>query len=211
MAGRDDALWVAEQLCARMAHDFSGSTGALNSLLELSLDHPDHAAEALQVANETASQLVHRLRLLRTAWGPTTEPLTPDRLRDLALGLAQTRCTVDLDGLPANAVFPPATARMVVNLLLLAADALPIGGVATLTGKADDLVVAVNGRRAAWPVGLAACIASPEGAWDVLEEPRKVQMALTVLLAESMRFRLSLLMGAAEAGPPPLRMVAPDA
>ncbi len=70
-------------------------------------------------------------------------------------------------------------------------------------------MLAVDGRRATWPVGLAACIASPAEAWDVLEDPRKVQMALTVLLADSMGFRLSLLMGAVESGPPPLRMVAP--
>lgn len=206
MAGRKDVLLVAELLCARMAHDFSGSVGVLSNLLELAFEKPERAAEPLLLANETAQQLVHRLKLLRAAWGPTAEPLPLDWLCELAAGLAQTRCRVNLDGLPGNTVFPPRTGRMVLNLLLLAADSLPAGGEAALSGKADDLVLAITGPRAAWPAGLAACLANQAEVWRVLKEPRKVQMALTVLLANQFGLRLSLLMGSAPAAAPPLRM-----
>lgn len=206
MPGRDDVLHVAEQLCMRIAHDFSGSVGVLHNLLELAFERPEHAAEPLALANETAAQLVRRLKLLRAAWGPAGEPIPLDRLRDLALGLAQSRCTVNLDGLPANAEFPATTARVVLNLLLLAAESLPAGGEVGLTGAADDLVLAIAGTRATWPPGLAACIADPEAAWRALDEPRTVQMALTVLLARQFGLRLSLLLGAAPSAAAPLRL-----
>jgi len=208
MAGRNDALHVAELLCARMTHDFSGSVGALSSLLELAFEQPERAAEPLALANETATQLVRRLKLLRTAWGPTMEPLPLDRVRDLALGLAQSRCTVNLDGLPANAVFAPEMGRLLLNLLLLAADALPRGGEAGVTGNPADFVLVIEGARTVWPAGLAACIADPQAAWEVLEDPRKVQLALTVLLAAAFGVRLSLLMGPGGSAAPPLRVTA---
>lgn len=208
MAGQPDALHVAELLCARMAHDFSGSVGALSNLLDLTFEQPERAAEPLLLATETATQLVRRLKLLRSAWGPVMEPVPLDRVRELALALVQSRCTVNLDGLAANTVFSPEFGRLVFNLLLLAADGLPSGGEAALTGSAEDLVLMISGPRAAWPSGLAACIADPDHAWVVLEDPRKVQMALTVLLASGSGVRLSLAMGAAD-GVPPLRARAP--
>ena len=208
MAGRDDALHVAELLCARMTHDFSGSVGALSSLLELAFEQPDRAAEPLALASETATQLVRRLRLLRSAWGPTMEALPLERLRELAAALAQSRCSVNLDGLPANVVFAPEMGRLLLNVLLLAADSMPRGGEATLTGNAGDLVLVIAGVRAAWPPGLAACLANQEAAWEVLEDPRRVQLALTVLLAAAFGIRLSLMMGPAAEATPPLRVTA---
>lgn len=210
MAGRNDALNVAELLCARMTHDFSGSVGALSNLLEMAFEQPERAAEPLALASETAAQLVRRLKLLRAAWGPTAEALALDRVHDLALGLAQSRCSVNLDGFPANAVFEPEMARLLLNLLLLAAEGLPRGGDVVATGNPAEFVLAISGPRAIWPGGLAACIANPQAAWAVLEDPRKVQMALTVLLAAAFGIRLSMLMGGGEE-PPPLRVSAPRA
>jgi histidine phosphotransferase ChpT len=206
MTGRKDALHVAELLCARMVHDFSGGVGVLSNLLELAFEKPERAAEPLMLANDTAQQLVQRLKLLRAAWGPTSEPLPLDRLRDLAVGLGQTRCVVNLDGLPANTVFSEQAGRLLLNLLLLAADSLPAGGEVAVSGNANDLVVAVAGPRAAWPNGLASCIANPAEAWRVLEDPRRVQMALTVLLATQFGLRLTLLMAGMPNPAPPLRL-----
>lgn len=206
MAGRNDALHLAELLCARMTHDFSGSVGALSNLLDFAFEQPEQAAEPLALASETAAQLVRRLRLLRAAWGPPLEAFPLARLGELALGLAQSRCGVTLDGLAADSVFSPECGRLVLNLLLLAADALPSGGQVALSGSAEDLLLAIAGPRAAWPAGLAACMADPELAWSTLEDPRKVQLALTVLLAASLGMRLSLLPGPAEPGVPPLRL-----
>lgn len=206
MPGRDDALRVAEQLCARITHDFSGSVGVLHNLLELAFERPDRAAEPLALANETAAQLVRRLKLVRAAWGPTSEPMPLDRLHDLALGLAQSRCVVNLDGLPRNTEFPAAVARVVLNLLLLAAESLPAGGEIGLTGTNEDLVLAISGQRATWPAGLAGCITDPDIAWHALAEPRTVQLALTVLLARQFGLHLSRLLGATPSATAPLRL-----
>ncbi|HET8995133.1 MAG TPA: histidine phosphotransferase family protein [Acetobacteraceae bacterium] len=206
MTGRHDALHLAELLCARMTHDFSGSIGALSNLLDLAFDQPERAAEPLALASETAGQLVRRLKLLRAAWGPPMEPFPLGRIHDLALGLAQSRCCVNLEALAGGTEFSMEHGRLVLNLLLMAADGLPSGGEVALRGCAGDLVLVIAGQRAAWPAGLAACIADPDSAWSMLEDPRKVQTALTVLLAASLGMRLSLLMGPEAGGVPPLRI-----
>lgn len=208
MSGRDDALRVGELLCARMTHDLSGGVGVLGNLVELALERPEHAAESLTLASETASQLVLRLKLVRAAWGPETEAMPLDRLRDLARGLAQSRCVVDLNGLPPDTSFSAPIGRLVLNLLLLAAEGLPAGGEIGLTGSADDLVVAIAGPRAGWPAGLSASIADATAAWRLLDDPRKVQMSLCVLLAAQSHARMSLLLGPVANPAPPLRLQA---
>jgi hypothetical protein len=96
---------------------------------------------------------------------------------------------------------------MLLNLLLLAAEALPAGGEIGVSGDADDLVVALAGPRAAWPQGLPACLADPAEAWRALHVPRRLQLGLVALLAPRLGCRISLLMTpGAPGGALPLRL-----
>lgn len=205
----DDRVHVAELVCARLCHDLGGLLGTLTGTLEL-LTEDDGANEAATVAIDTAAMLAARLKLLRAAWAGTPEPLDLRHLAALAAGLANRRVMLDLDGLPPAAVFPAAMARLVLNLLLLAADSLPRGGVLRLDGTATDLIARLNGPNAAWPPGLAGMLADPASAWAALTEPRTLQAPLTALLARHHGLALSLLLpaGAAEDAPP-LRLRVP--
>lgn len=205
----DDRVHVAELVCARLCHDLGGLLGALTGTLEL-LTEDDGANEAATVAIDTAAMLAARLKLLRAAWAGTPEPLDLRHLAALAAGLANRRVMLDLDGLPPAAVFPAAMARLVLNLLLLAADSLPRGGVLRLDGTATDLIARLNGPGAAWPPGLAGMLADPASAWAALTEPRTLQAPLTALLARHHGLALSLLLPAGAArDAPPLRLRVP--
>jgi hypothetical protein len=102
--------------------------------------------------------------------------------------------SVDLAALRQQTVFAADAGRIVLNLLLLAAESLPSGGTVTLAGSADDLFVRITGWKAAWPAGIALCLAEETEARSALTEQRSLQMALTALLAHAARIRLSLVL-----------------
>ena len=79
------------------------------------------------------------------------------QLRGFAECLSSSRrVLLDLAGLEPGAVFPPPAARVVLNLLLLAAESLPGGGIVALSGSpAHSILMTISGPRAAWPAGLA--------------------------------------------------------
>jgi histidine phosphotransferase ChpT len=201
MSGSIDPLRLAELVCARISHDLGGTIGTLAGALELAED-PAVAEEALALAIQAATELRQRLELQRATWGPTGGVLDLAALRGLAEGLPHARrCTIDFSGLPDNTTFAAPFARVVLNLLLLAGDALNGGGTVTLTGSGTDLIVAIAGPRAAWPAGLAGCL------WAAIRDARSLQMPLTALFARAFGLRLSLLIPAGPGGPaPPLRL-----
>ena len=195
----DTRLRLAERLAARLCHDLSGALGTVMGALELATEDPDAAAEALPVAAEAAAALGARLRLLRAAWGGAAE-LGTEELRALAEGLRRPRLTIDLSGL-AMGTLAAAEARLVLNLLLLAADCLGGGGVVRLSGEPGrEMVLTIDGPRAAWPPGFAALLASEEACWQALDSgesvaARAMQAPLTALMARAATLRLSMLVG----------------
>jgi histidine phosphotransferase ChpT len=194
MPDHPDPVRLAELLSARMSHDLGGTIGTLAAALELAIDETPAPSEALSLAAEAADELSARLKLVRAAWGPTGEDLPPDGVRALAAGLRDGhRMSLDI-ALPDDSLVPAPVGRIVLNLLLLAQEALPAGGAVTLSGTPDDLVVSISGPRAAWPAGLARCLTSEANAWAAVQDARSLQAPLTALLARSLGLRLSLLL-----------------
>ncbi len=201
-----DPLYLAELIVARLCHDLSGPIGPLAGMLELALEDPDAAEEALAVMQETAAGLIARIRLLRSAWTGDCGAMDSAAIGVLVTNaLARKQVTIDLSGLAAQPI-PPATARLLLNVLMLGTESLPGGGTLACAGAPDgDIVISIAGPRAGWPPGLAACLIDPAAAWRLLEHPRDLQLPLVALLASRPGPRLSLLFGAATAGgPPPL-------
>jgi histidine phosphotransferase ChpT len=202
-------LHLAEILAIRLCHDLSGPLGTLMGALELLGDDPEAAAEAVPLAQEVSQSLAKRLRLARAAWGGATSALNVAELAALAEGLHQRRVSVKMDGLDPTQVFAPPGARLVLNVLMLAAESLPAGGVVSLAADRGDVVVAIDGPRNAWPPGLAAMLADEEHAWKALdaggsEASRGLQAPLTALIAHQSGLRLSMLMAAMPEAAPPL-------
>jgi histidine phosphotransferase ChpT len=206
----DDRLQLTELVCARLCHDLSGLLGSLVGTLEVVAEEGG-TTEATSIATDTASALALRLRLLRAAWAGMTEPLDLPRLTALARGLAASRVRLDVSDLPAATVFPPPIGRLVLNLVLLAADSLPRGGALRLDGTATDVIARLDGPNAAWPAGLIGMLADEAAAWQALTSPeaspRTLQAPLTAVLARNHGVRLTMLLST---GPntdaPPLRL-----
>ncbi len=200
-----DGLRLAELLAARLCHEVGGPAGTLAGALEIARTEPGSAAEALDIAAQAAAGLAARLRLLRAAWAGAAEALDIAALRALCAGLPR-HVWVDLDGLPADRHFPAAAAQVLLNVLLLAAESLPKGGVVVVGAAGPDATLVVpRGQNAAWPPGFAAWMADPAPAWRAIDSaaPRRLQGPLTALLAHAAGARMSFALAAdAEAAPP---------
>lgn len=205
-----DLLFLAETLATRLCHDLSGQVNAIAGAAEELRDTSPPDRDAIDLANDAAEALVSRLRLARAAWGRLGGPMGVDEWRALAAIMPRRGVKLDLDGVAGDGFFAPAAARLGLNVLLLATEALPAGGVVEVAGQPDqDIVVRIHGPRAAWPTGLAGMIADPAAAIEVLRRAdgvaaaRTMQAPLTVLMAHTSGQRISLLMGPqAEAAPP---------
>jgi histidine phosphotransferase ChpT len=187
------ATLLADALCARVCHDLAGPLGTLMGTLELAASDPHSAAEALPLASETAALMGLRLQLLRAAWAGDCGPLTTYALVKLAAGLPP-RVRAELAGLGPGE-FPAPVARVLVNMLLLGAEALPRGGTVSLSGGPDgDVLLVADGRDAAWPPGTMRALLDPRTA--LLDNPNGVLAPLVGHLALAAGLRLSMLMPA---------------
>ena len=196
-----DALQLADSLCARLCHDLSGPLGTLVGTLDLAAEDASYVAEALPLANQSAVAMAQRIRLLRAAWGGDCGKVSSQDLGELAAGLP-SRVQLDVSQLAAGP-FDEAVSRLLVNLMLVGAEALPRGGRVRLIGDVEIAVV-VEGPSAAWPDALLTAITDLADA--PLGDPRTVQSPLVVMLARAAGLRLSLLLspGPAATGVPPI-------
>lgn len=201
-----DALLWAETLGTRLCHDLAGLVGTLAGAVEMLTEASGPAGDALEEVDRTARELTARLRLLRAAWGGDCGDLDRDDIAALLPGItASGRVGVDLSGLARR--YPGPLARVLLNLLLLAVEAVPRGGAVALADAPCGGVIAhIEGPRAGWPPVLAPLLAADDPACAA-PEPRGLQAPLLAALARRAGLRLAL--GQVDAGadtPPPLSL-----
>ncbi len=206
-----DALLLAETLAARLCHDLSGPVNALVGAVEILRDEPNPDADVIGLANDAGEALVRRLRLARAAWGRGGGAMGMDEWRALVEGMPRRGVRIDLDGVSTTGFFAPAAARLMLNVMLLATESLPAGGVVQVAGQPEqDFIVRIHGPRAGWPPGFTGMLANPAAALEWLRDPdlmaaeRTLQAALTALIAHATDLRISLLLAARTEDAPPL-------
>lgn len=183
-----DALHLADLVSARLCHDLSGLLGTLLGALEMTIEDTAKPGEALLLADEAAQELGLRLRLLRAAWGGNGAELDAAGLAALAPGLSSGR-RVQVDIAELEGEFPAPVGRVLLNLMLLGAEALPGGGVVTLTGRwPHQISMSAEGPRLMRPGALTACLA---GAVVPPASARDLQVPLTFLVAAAAGATLS--------------------
>ena len=134
-----------------------------------------------------------RQGLYRSAWAGVEAALLLSDIAALAAALP-ANIETDLTGLPSTAIFEPPAARILLNVLLLAAESLPNGGAISLVGTAADIFIQIAGPNASWPPGLPLCLVNEAEALAALSDGRNLQMAFTALLARASGIRLSSLL-----------------
>ena len=124
-------LQLAELLCARLCHDMAGAVGAAAAGAELLEDGYD--AETAQLVATSAAGAVARLKFFRAALGPAGAEQPSAAVHDLAKAYLRAAEAAGGGSLPLRWIcerlrLDGETARLVLNMILVARDALPRGG-----------------------------------------------------------------------------------
>jgi histidine phosphotransferase ChpT len=183
----DAQLRLARLLSSRLCHDLLNPLGAVNTGLEL-LTEQMAAAEGLDLVRKSADTLTRRLECFRFALGAGNAGGADGdafaRVRTLAAALFAGG-KVALQWGTADPAGGPEAAKLTLNLVLLASEALPRGGqVAVRTrAMADGLGIAVTARGAGAKLrpDIAAALAS--GADLAAATARTAQAYFTARLA----------------------------
>jgi histidine phosphotransferase ChpT len=142
---------LAARLASKLCHDFISPAGAIVSGLDL-LDDPaakDLRDEAMDLIATSARKLVDQLSFARVAFGAASGVALFDcaEMERLTRGVFG-HVRAELDWAVAQPSLPKAPAQVLVNLAQLAANALPLGGLARMevTQEPEGYVVSAVAR-----------------------------------------------------------------
>jgi histidine phosphotransferase ChpT len=193
---------IAELMCSRLCHDLVSPVGAIRNGLELLEDTEDgdvsgFGGEAVRLIDHSAQQADRRLRLFRLAYGQAGRQLKSfDDVRVVAAAWfegGRTRLDWPADQPQASLIARLGLAKTVLNLVVLAEEALPVGGAVSLTSAgspgAGSVTVLAEGRNARLTPDMQVAMVGPEDV-DVLTA-RTVHAYATARFAEGFGLALS--------------------
>ena len=186
-----DALDLAALLCSRVCHDVISPVGAIVNGLEVLEDESDASMRdfALDLIQKSARQASARLQFARLAFGAAGSAGASIDLGDaeqVAQGMfTDDKVTLSWEG--ARALLPKNKVKLLLNLVLLATNAIPRGGAIAVRvageGEAAEFVLTAQGPNARIPAHVEALLAgTPEnGAVDA----HAIQPFYTGLIAQA--------------------------
>jgi histidine phosphotransferase ChpT len=190
-------LDFAALLISRLCHDLVSPVGAVVNGLEILEEERDTAlrAEAVKLVTSSADLAAARLQFARIAFGAAGSAGAELSLNDvgrMASGLfSSSKITLGWSAAPVN--WPKDWAKLLMNSLLVAADALPRGGnisVRTSAGAADPgFRISATGQNARVVEEVARVLG---GAPTLPLDGRTIQPWLTHRLAETINAKLVL-------------------
>jgi len=193
----DIELKTAQLLVSRICHDLAGGISALSTGAELLAEDSGAAdADALALISSSAQQSSRRLQFLRVAFGSAGgdgESISMADLRKLTsefLEGGRVSLAWEDDGQRIGL----GAGRLLLNLCLLGAEAMPRGGVLSISGGQMDgqlgFAVAAQGAGARMPDELRAAMAVDMDAEKLTA--RTVHGHFTAVLAEKLGAQLEV-------------------
>jgi histidine phosphotransferase ChpT len=150
-----DAIDLASLLCSRLCHDLLSPVGALNNGLELMADEqdPEMRERCLELLAESAKASASKLKFFRLAFGAAGGfgDMIDTREAKAALdGLFGGDKRVELGWIIEDDELPKGAVKLLLNLALIAGDALVRGGRLDVGAEHDgrlELVIRAEGPR----------------------------------------------------------------
>ncbi|SFK50305.1 histidine phosphotransferase ChpT [Methylocapsa palsarum] len=193
-----DALDLAALLCSRVCHDVISPVGAIVNGLEVLEDEKDAEMRgfALDLIKKSAHTASARLQFCRLAFGAAGSAGASIDIGDaekVARGLFAGEKT-QIDWRAPRVLMPKNQVKLILNLCLIAAAAIPRGGVITVIVDGDAersprFSVTAKGANAKLASHAPALLAgTPEGAVDA----HGIQAFYTGLVARAVEMRLTV-------------------
>ena len=129
----DPVLDFAALLCSRLCHDLLSPVGAFNNGLELMADEtdPEMRARCLDLLAESARTSASKLKFFRLAFGSAGgygDAVPPDEARQAIEGMFASSGRVKVGWLVPEEAINKRAVKVLLNLALIAGDALVRGG-----------------------------------------------------------------------------------
>ena len=146
----------ASLLCSRLCHDLVGPVGALYNGVELLADEhdPDMRARCLELLSDSARQTANKLKFFRLAFGAAGgfgDQVDTREAQAALEGLFGTERRVNVQWMVSSAAMPKDAVKLLLNLAMIAGDALLRGGELSVAAEAvpggTELAVRAEGPR----------------------------------------------------------------
>ena len=195
-------LDLASLLCSRLCHDLLSPVGALTNGLELLADEkdPEMRKRCFELLEQSARISADKLKFFRLAFGaaggfgemvPVAEP------RALVDALVGNNERISVNWALSGDVLPKAAVKTLLNLALIAIDALVRGGTleigAELRENASEIVIRASGPRIAFDanVGKALDGSLPQDELSSRTAPAAMLFQLAESLGGGLQYALS--------------------
>jgi histidine phosphotransferase ChpT len=128
-----NAVDLASLLCSRLCHDLMSPVGALNNGIELLADEtdPDMREKCLELLADSAAATAGKLKFFRLAFGAGggfAEEIDTHEAQVALEGVFGAEKRIELGWLVEDDKLPKGAIKLLLNLALLAGDALVRGG-----------------------------------------------------------------------------------
>ena len=169
----------ASLLCSRLCHDLLSPVGALNNGLELLADETDPAMRdrCMELLSESARVSANKLKFFRLAFGGAGgfgELVDSHEAKVAIEGLLGENKRLALNWLVEEPQLPKAAIKVLLNLAMIAGDALVRGGTLDIGGEMNDglveIVLRAEGARIVLDPDLRAVLV--DGAAEASVAPR---------------------------------------
>jgi len=151
-----DAVEFGSLLCSRLCHDLLSPIGALNNGIELLADEHDPAmrAQCLELLADSARASANKLKFFRLAFGAAGgfgDQVATSEAKAAIEGIFVSGGRVELDWSVAEETLSKSAIKLLLNLALIAGDALVRGGRlevgAETIGGTTEIVIKGQGSR----------------------------------------------------------------
>ena len=151
-----NAVDLASLLCSRLCHDLMSPVGALNNGIELLADEQDEEMreKCLELLADSARASANKLKFFRLAFGAAGgfgDEINVHEAETALEGVFGPERRIELGWMVAGDKLPKGAAKLLLNLALLAGDALVRGGRLDVGAENRDgeieLVIRAEGPR----------------------------------------------------------------
>lgn len=187
-----NAVDLASLLCSRLCHDLMSPVGALNNGIELMADEqdPEMRDRCVELLADSARATANKLKFFRLAFGAGGgfgDLIDANEARVALEGIFGAERRIELGWLVADEKLSKGAMKLLLNLALIAGDALVRGGRldigAETTGGGLEIAIRAEGPRVMLDAGLREMLA--RGApTDGQIEPRAAGAWLAQALAQ---------------------------
>lgn len=142
----------ASLLCSRLCHDLLSPVGALNNGIELLADEtdPEMRARCLELMAESARATANKLKFFRLAFGAAggfADNVDTREARGALEGLFGPDGRIQLGWMVSEPSLSKSAIKVLLNLALIAGDALVRGGRLDVGAEGREIVVRAEGPR----------------------------------------------------------------